>query len=129
MEQVSFELLVNQLVQAGLALAFFALAYFAKTGVKIAAAYLEEKAGTDKFLMLKELAVTIVRSLQQTEAFKDLDGSEKKQKALVFLYNQASALGIEIDTELLSHMIEEAVQMMKAELGSDELISEFLGEG
>jgi hypothetical protein len=125
---MSLEALTNQFIQAGLALAFFAIAYFARVAVKAIAAFTEEKIGKDKYLLLKDLAVTIVRSLQQNGAFDSYDGERKKALALVYLRGKAAELGFDIDTVTLDHMIEEAVQIMKVELSKEPLVKEFSGK-
>lgn len=80
-------------------------------------AYMSTKAGADHWNFLKSLAATVVAALEQSPAYRDWDGSKKKEAAMMQLIQLAAKYGITIGSEQLSNLIEEAVQLMKVDLG------------
>ena len=58
--------------------------------------YLETKWGSEKFAHAKEIAATIVRSLEQTHAYSNLSGAKKKEIAILQVQEWAKAAKIDI---------------------------------
>ena len=64
------------------------------------------------FETYRQLAETIVRSLEQDPAWNEFSGAEKKQRALMELSAWFESQQIDVDIETLSMLVEAAVQKM-----------------
>ena len=89
------------------------LGYGAKQLFSVTEAWLDEKIGKSKVDSFKSYARTTVRALEQSPAYRDWDGANKKEMGLVLLSNYAQAHGIPVDQQFCDHVLEEAVQIMK----------------
>lgn len=90
--------------------------YVIKLGASKLVAYLEAKIGQTETERLRSMAVTIVKALQQSPAFENLGGEQKKEMAIVQITQWAEQHKLPIDREYIDRVIEEAVLTMKAEL-------------
>jgi len=110
--------IVNQIILAVLtgviSVFFLGVSGLVKMGLK----YLETKWGSEKFAHAKEIAATIVRSLEQTHAYSNLSGAKKKEIAILQVQEWAKAAKIDLSYEDTDRLIEEAVQIMNNELGN-----------
>lgn len=84
-------------------------------------AYLAKKLGLEEYAALKEFAETQVRALMQSPAWKDLASSEKKEMAMVAMYEYTQKRNIAISREQLDALVEATVQRVKAEFGQETL--------
>lgn len=85
-------------------------------------AWLQKRIGTEKVQQIKqeletkqELARIAVQFVQQ--AYKDLGGPEKYEKAAEWLSNMATQMGLQLSTDEVKALIEAALKQLKAELG------------
>lgn len=108
---------LNQLFVAVLGLAVVSVVYFLRQGVKAATAYLTAKIGAQNADTVKGLARTIVRFLAQSPAFKNIDSTEKFERAAVWLDQETEKVGIKLDEDKLAKYIEEAYLDLKNEAG------------
>lgn len=111
--------LLEQLLQA-LALVVANMAGVAFVAIARALlSWIKVKVGSDKYDYLLMGAKTIVRFIEQSAAWDELlaDGSLKKERALVELSEWAGSRGLPVTYELLDRIIEEAVNVMNAEIG------------
>jgi hypothetical protein len=104
--------LLTALVVALISILTFAL----KSAVGVAVKYLEVKIGVDQTNLLKAGALNVVRFLNQSGVFKDLENSKKKEIAMVQVAQWAAAHNLPITDEYLDKLVEEAVHIMKSEL-------------
>ena len=118
---MTLETALNNVLSATLILIATALAVAIRQGAVWIERYAREKIGHERYGLLKGMATTIVRSLEQSGVWRQLDAQGKKEQALLFLQQYAGQLGLNIDVAVLDHMIEEAVQIMNAEVGKIEL--------
>jgi len=79
--------------------------------------YLKVKLGDTQLGTLKEIAQTVVRSLEQNPIFKDLDPTAKKERAVLAITTWCEKNNIPITHEFIDSLIEEAVQVMNVEMG------------
>ena len=110
------EVLVRNLIEAAALAIIGLLAFGLRQLVVIVILYLRQKLGLERLLEMKEIAQTVVRTLQQMPVFEALDPAQKKEMALVALVQYAEGHNIPVDRPLIDKLIEEAVQIMKAEL-------------
>lgn len=104
------------------------LAYALKKGVNILEVYAIQKIGASKFESLKSQATTVVRFLEQSPAFKDLTGAEKKERAILDITNWCKEHNVPIESADIDTIIEEAVHIMnETKLDISEL-GAFVGE-
>jgi len=91
-------------------------------------AWIQKKLGSEKVQKIiyeletkKELARIAVMFVQQ--AYKDLGGAEKYDKAAEWLSDAADKIGIQLSEEEIKGLIEAALKELKTELGEawDEL--------
>lgn len=87
-----------------------ALLYYTKLGVE----YLKAKIGSEKYTMLKNLVVTLVKSYAQNPVFGTFDNTQKKEAVIAQLSAYCAEKGIPITYEMLDQYVEEAVKDMKA---------------
>ncbi|MEM4204138.1 MAG: phage holin, LLH family [Candidatus Methanomethylicaceae archaeon] len=105
----------NQAVSAVI-IAFAAfVAYLARRGFYLLKLYIETRVDEYQLRILKEMAKTIVRELQQNPVFENLEPEKKKEQAIFWLKHRLEGFGLEVDESMLSSFIEEAVQVMKTE--------------
>lgn len=121
------ELIVQVVMAVALALVGVA-AFGLKKLVAVGVSWLEVKIGVDRFAMLKTYTDTIVRALAQSPITKDLIGDAKKELAMSQISQFARSKGFDISPEDIDNLIEEAVQVMKAELGDGYLWDLFENE-
>ena len=95
--------------------AVWALIYGVRSGVK----YLKDEG-------LWSQAQQVVRAIEQQAKFVDVTPERKKEVAMGALRKAAALLKVEVTDQQLDWLIEAAVQLMNAELGS--LIEEVLEE-
>ncbi|MCB2146578.1 MAG: phage holin family protein [Deltaproteobacteria bacterium] len=93
------------------------LVYFVKLGLNSLIKYLDAKIGGEKSAQLQTFVGSVVRFLEQTGAFKALDSGEKKAMAIVKITQYCEEHGLPVDEAYINVLIEEAVQIMNAELG------------
>ena len=105
--------LVRNLIEAVALVMISLLGFGARRLVVIGEQYLNAKIGVSKTEMLKGYALTVVRALEQSPAYREWDGAKKKEMGLVALQNYAQQHGIPADAIFFSHVIEEAVKLMK----------------
>lgn len=93
-------------------------------------AWLQKRLGTEKLeAVVKELAskreLARVAVLFVQQAYKDLGGPEKYEKAAEWLSDAAGKIGIQLSEEEIKGLIEAALKELKSELGEawDELAS------
>jgi len=79
--------------------------------------YLSGKAGADNWNFLKSLTGTVVSALEQSPAYQSWDGTKKKEAAMMQIIQLAAKYGIVITSDEISNLVEEAVQLMKVDLG------------
>jgi hypothetical protein len=115
--EIFMEILVQHLIEA-LALVLVGVLAVALRGVvKVGITYLESKIGSEKFNLLKDYTQTIVRYLEQSPVFTELDGTKKKEQAISLITAWAKEHNLPITHELCDQIIEEAVQIVNTELG------------
>ena len=95
------------------------LSYFLKQAADMGIALMKAKLSASNVQLVRDMASTVVRSLEQNPAFKDLSGTLKKERSIVAVTDYAEGLGLPVDHAFIDKIIEEAVQIMNAELGSD----------
>ncbi len=78
--------------------------------------YLSVKLGSENYSYAKNLACTVVRALEQSPAYKNFDGTAKKEAAIQQLVALFAEQNIGIDPSTIDKLIEEAVQGMNSEL-------------
>lgn len=85
-------------------------------------AWLQKRLGVEKMQQIKqeietkqELARIAVQFVQQ--AYKDLGGPEKYEKAAEWLSNMATQMGLKLSANEVKALIEAALKQLKAELG------------
>jgi len=116
------EFLVANLIEA-LALALAGVISVMVAGLaKIAISYIKVKMTAEQYDFLKKGAATIVRFIEQTALWDDLllEGSAKKERAMLLITVWARENGIPLTYELLDRIIEEAVNIMNNEMGDVE---------
>lgn len=113
--------LVNSLLQALVLCVIGVIGYLLRELVKIGVAYLKAKVGTEQFIQLKAMAETIVRALEQSPAFQELGGADKKERAMAEIQTFCEDNNIPIDHDFLDKLVEEAVNYMNAEIGKIDL--------
>lgn len=118
--------LIINLIQAAVLALIGILAFGAKKLVSLGAEWLELKMGTEKYTVLKSYATTVVRAIAQSPATKDMVGWQKFQMASGQIASFAQSKGFDIDAEDVGNLIEEAVQIMKTELGENHVIWDLL---
>jgi len=91
--------------------------YFIRLGVNKAITYFNVKIGESNTVMLKDMAVTIVKALQQSPAFESLGGEQKKELAIIQMSQWAGKHNLPFDHDYIDRLIEEAVLTMKTEMG------------
>jgi hypothetical protein len=64
------------------------------------------------FELYRELAETIVRSIEQSPAYSEYTSGEKKQRAMMELSTWFDSQQIEVSVEIIDMLIEAAVQVM-----------------
>lgn len=108
----------EELVQAGID----ALAIMIPLLAALGGEYIRRRIGTEKMHRLKEelqakqeLATLAVRFAQQ--AYKDLGGQERGEKAMAWMAAQAEAKGIPVTEDELQGLIEAALRAVKDEFG------------
>jgi hypothetical protein len=76
--------------------------------------YLHTHVTGENLVFLKGMASTIVRYVEQSDAFQQakLQGSEKKQKALLLFSEYCAENDIPLDYDFMDRLIEEAVNLM-----------------
>jgi hypothetical protein len=110
----------RQLVIA-VVLAIVSLLSFAARGlIQVGVNYLQVKLGNAKFDQVKQRALTIVRYLEQSPVYQDFDGAKKKELAMIDLTNFAEKFNIPVTHEDLDKLSEEAVRIVKKEIGEAE---------
>lgn len=77
---------------------------------------LREKIGSTQFALWRDTAELIVRSIEQSPAYVEFTGPEKKQRAMMSLSAWFEGRGIPVTVELIDSLIEAAVQQMNAEI-------------
>lgn len=114
MLEQAFQNLLGDLVQLVAILLGLGIAYSLNVGI----GFLKSKLKAEQFAFMKEAARTIVRFLEQLGTIDAAlaEGAKKKEAALLYLSNFAEENGLPVDYELLDAMIEEAVQVMNAEV-------------
>ena len=90
--------------------------------ISIGLLYLQKKIGFTNYELLLKNASTIVRALAQSPATELWDGEQKKQYAMNKLIQFAKGMNIDVSAEDADKLIEEAVQIMKAEIGEIDLL-------
>jgi hypothetical protein len=108
---------VQPLISALILCVVGVLSYSSKKAVDIGITYMQSKLGASQMQLFRDMASTVVRNLQQNPAFKDLEGSLKKERAIVEMTDYAGKIGLPVDTSFVGKVIEEAVQIMNSELG------------
>jgi hypothetical protein len=114
MDPVLLQRLIEAVVLAIVSLLAFVLRQVAVIGI----AYLQQRLGVEQLAELKEIAQTVVRTLAQSPIFEALDPARKKEMAVVDIVTYCENHGLPVDHGLIDRLIEEAVQIMKAELGN-----------
>jgi len=86
-------------------------------------AWIQKRLGAEKIQQIKqeletkqELARIAVQFVQQ--AYKDMGGAEKYEKAAEWLSNMATQLGLQLSAEEIKALIEAALKQLKAEFGT-----------
>jgi hypothetical protein len=95
------------------------LSYFLKQAADMGIALMKAKLSASNVEMFRAMAQTVVRSMEQNPAFKDLTGTLKKENCIVALTDYAEKIGLPVDHPFIDKIIEEAVQIMNSELGAD----------
>lgn len=108
----AFQSLLTAIVTGIIAL----LAYFARHLISAGVAYLKAKVGNEQFDALSRYAQVIVRYLEQSEVFENLDGAKKKELAMVAILQYAEKHNLPVDRELLDKIIEASVRIVKKEI-------------
>jgi hypothetical protein len=121
--------LLSQIYQGAATLLALALVYAVRIALAKGQEYLALKLGNERLLFLKENAFSIVRYLEQSGTLAKLGADQKKEQALAYLDMIATEKGIQIDFDELDRLIEEAVQVMNAELAKDPLFVEYVDGG
>ena len=93
------------------------ISYTLKKGADAGIAYVTAKLSATNVQLFRDMASTVVRSMEQNPAFKDLEGSLKKERSIIALTDYAKQIGLPVDAPFVDKMIEEAVQIMNSELG------------
>ncbi|MGD0002867.1 MAG: phage holin [Anaerolineaceae bacterium] len=110
---------VQPLISALILCVIGSLSYFLKQAADMSIAYMKTKMSATNVQLFRDMASTVVRSMEQNSAFKDLAGSLKKERAIVAMTDYAVKIGLPVDTAFVDKMIEEAVQIMNTDLGPD----------
>ena len=108
--------LVNQLIYLIFTALLAALTSAIGLGLHKFNAYVNARIGPANLDYLKGLSATIVRALEQSPAYRDFDGTQKKEAAILQLVELAAKYGIPVSQETISSLIEEEVQRMNAEV-------------
>jgi hypothetical protein len=111
--------LTSALIGFGITVASVAMVAIALGFVKVVIGWFRVKLGADQYAFLKEVAKTTVRYIEQSAKWDKAlnDGSVKKGTALLMLSQTAKDLGIPVAPDMLDRVIEEAVNIMKADVG------------
>jgi len=120
------DFLVANLIEA-LALVLAGIISVVVAGVgKMVIVWLKSKMAVEQYDFLKSGAATIVRFIEQTSLWDNLlaDGTAKKERAMLLVTEWAYEHDIPLTYELLDRIIEEAVNIMNAELGEVDLNGE-----
>nr|MBN1228871.1 hypothetical protein [Anaerolineae bacterium] len=115
------DLLTQEVVHAlGLLLAGLMASAFVML-VKSINTYLHTHVSGENLTFLKGMASTIVRYVEQSDAFHQvkLQGSEKKQKALMLFSEYCTENAIPLDYDFMDRLIEEAVNLMNGMVQSE----------
>lgn len=83
-----------------------------------AQAWLKAKMGNEQYTFARDFVTSVVRSLEQ-QGYLNLDGAGKKERAVVLVTQKLQEMGIPVSADVIDMMIEEAVQVMNAELGTN----------
>jgi hypothetical protein len=121
MDPILFQNLLYAVVTAAIGL----IAFVARGLINIGIEYLKVKVGNEKFAALSMFAQTVVRFLEQSNVFEALDGSKKKELAIVAITKYAEEHNLPIDRELIDKIIEASVRIVKKEasgIGSIEAV-------
>jgi len=110
---------VQPLISALILCVVGVLSYSLKKAVDVGITYIQAKLGASQMQLFRDMASTVVRNLQQNPAFKDLEGSLKKERAILEMTDYAGKIGLPVDHSFVDKLIEEAVQIMNTELGPD----------
>lgn len=102
------------------------LAYAVRSLIVVGVAYLKARLTAVQFEALAGYAQTVVRYLEQSDAFKLLDGSKKKELAIVAILKYAEEMKIPVDRELIDKIIEASVRIVKKEIGIIEPLDEII---
>lgn len=119
MEPVVFNQVLPQIILLVATAAVSMIAYVGKKAFEVGSMYLSEKLGLDKFNMLKDYALLVVRDLEQTTMKNGWSGEEKKKAAMLELQKFAAQYGINVDLDQLSKITEGCVNTVKIETGVD----------
>lgn len=110
----------NQIVQLG----YDALAILIPALVALAMEYLRQRLGAEKLKKIQEelstkqdLAVIAVKFAEQ--AYSELKGPEKYEKAAEWLVSQADKIGVKITSDEIKGLIEWALREIKDQLGEE----------
>lgn len=97
-----------------------AVAALAVQGIVALAKYyipkVKAEMGEANFMLARETVKMIVRAIEQSPAYTEWDGAQKKQKAIMSVANWFDSKGLPVTSELIDGLIESAVQEMNAEI-------------
>lgn len=109
---------VNELLVALVLALVGVMTYLLKGLASVAIAYLNNKIGADKVQFAGSLVEVMVRAVQQSPEFSELDGAAKKEQVLARAQTLLAKYGINMSHDELDKLVEAAVQVMKSELAS-----------
>lgn len=113
------ETALHSLLEATIIAVVTILVFVLKNVATLAITWLKVKIGDANVGVLKGLASTVVHFLQQSPAFEALDTDKKKEYAINYLTQKCVELGLPFTHDDIDKVIEEAVSLMKSELGID----------
>jgi hypothetical protein len=106
---------VTVLINALLVVLITVGAVLIRQGGVVVITWLKAKLGETNYNVIKGLASTIVRFLQQSPAFEALEPEKKKEMAITYLTQKCAELHLPFTHDDIDKIAEEAVQIMKSE--------------
>jgi hypothetical protein len=110
----------NQILQGVLTLVAIFVAFVIRMANEELTKYLRAKYGSEKTELMKSVATSVVRAIEQDAYITQLVGPEKKERALAELDMILRKYGYQLDFDELDRMIEEAVFNMNLYLKKTE---------
>lgn len=108
--------LMAQFIQAAILAAVLVATVTLRQVASRAMDYLQQKMGREKFDEMVAFADMAVRNLEQSGLFKGLDGTQKKQNAIMHIKRRLDEIGLDMSEQDIDALIEASVHVVKTEL-------------